>query len=112
MDSLVFDERGALERVAGDRALLRDLVRMALEFYRGSDVGLTQRPHASRDVVFHTAHRLKGSFGNVGAMRVATCAARLCQTVIEGRDSAPIIAELAADIAEFEAAYRRYDSSW
>ncbi len=67
----IFDKASALNRVAGDEALLLELIEVArghaagtlpalVEAVEGGDTGEVQR----------LAHRLRSAFGNLGACRV------------------------------------------
>ena len=67
--SVIFDEAGALDRVAGDKELLIELFDIAFE---DSAVRIAQIEKAiiSRDgkLLSEYAHAMKSAFGNIGAM--------------------------------------------
>ncbi len=65
--SSVFDVDEALERIGGDRDLLREMSEMFLRTIRG-DMEQLDRAIVNRDreMVRQNAHRIKGSVGNFG----------------------------------------------
>lgn len=64
----IFDEAGALERVGGDRELLRELTGLCREQCDDRLLLLDHEVrHKNLKAVGELAHFLKGSLGNVGA---------------------------------------------
>jgi signal transduction histidine kinase/DNA-binding NarL/FixJ family response regulator/HPt (histidine-containing phosphotransfer) domain-containing protein len=105
-EPLVFDEAGVLERVGGDRQLLRDVLRAACETtHREVSSLATFLLEGPLNEVASRAHSLKGAAANLGANALAALAARIEREARSEGLQAPIkLAEaLAWEFARFEA---------
>ncbi len=74
----IFDKAGALERAGGDLVLLRDLINLCHEQCDSRMMVLMHDVrHKDLPAVKRHAHLLKGSLGNVGAVRAYQAAVNL-----------------------------------
>lgn len=105
----VIDTRAALQRMAGDEQLFRELARFFLE---DSPVLLAdvRRALAGRDceAAVRPAHSLKGIAANLGGLRLEAAACAVEQLAVAGRlDSArAAAAQLASEIERLSQALR------
>lgn len=82
----IFDRTGALGRVAGDEALLLELIELARAHVVTSLPVLAEAAQRGRaEEVQHIAHRLRSAFGNLGALKVYDVGTELERAAGSGR---------------------------
>lgn len=110
---LVYNLSAALDRVGGDRQLLRELVEICLANIPVW-LGDVRSALASRDaqLLRRSAHSIKGAVGSVGGDEAAAAAARLEErgraALFEG--SGPDLAAVEQSLARLESVLRRNDT--
>ena len=77
-ENVVFDVEAALNRVEGDEALYRELVELFLSDYENTLAAISGALHdGNHTQVERSAHSIKSSLGNLGAMKAQSAAFKL-----------------------------------
>lgn len=110
----IFDEVGAMDRVAGDKELLVELFEIAFEDtplrIEKIEVALES---GDAIMVAETAHAMKSAFGNIGAVRCHELSFELEKTgkVGEIQHASDILTQLKQEIELFERAVDAFKNS-
>ena len=110
----IFDEVGAMDRVAGDKELLIELFEIAFE---DTPLRIEKIEVAIESgdaiTVAETAHAMKSAFGNIGAVRCHSLSFELEKTGKAGEiQNAPdILAQLKQELELFERAADAFRNS-
>lgn len=100
----IFDKAGALDRVAGDEALLVELLEVAHGHVATSIPTLAEAVERGQTgEVQRVTHRLRSAFGNLGALKVYEALTHLERAAARGelQDCRRLIPSVAALVQEF-----------
>jgi HPt (histidine-containing phosphotransfer) domain-containing protein len=110
----IFDEVGAMDRVAGDKELLVELFEIAFEDtplrIEKIEVAIES---GDATTVAETAHAMKSAFGNIGAVRCHELSFELEKTGKAGeiQSASQILSQLKQELETFERAADAFRNS-